>query len=145
MQPRRRPPISRWSPRQRPTFFTSPWHIPAKIWVECPPPPPGGGTSVAKRLRVYRATGVRLLAVSLRLLLPKKFSGDNPMVVPSRPHGGRTLTCHHLPLLCDLTDRWQEPNFECTFTCGYSSDRTNAVRLTYVYLRSLAITCRNHP
>ena len=31
------------------------------------------------------------------------------------------------------------------FTCGYYSDRTNAVRLTYVYFRSLTITCRNHP
>ena len=39
----------------------------------------------------------------------------------------------------------QKPNFERTFTCGHSSDRTNDVRLTYVYLRSLAITCRNHP
>ena len=63
----RRPPISRASPLQRPTFsrssplapapetsiftlkplqsptfFTSPWHIPTKMWVECPPPPRGG-------------------------------------------------------------------------------------------------------
>ena len=27
-------------PLQSPTFFTSPWHIPTKMWVECPPPPP---------------------------------------------------------------------------------------------------------
>ena len=67
----------------------------------------GSGTSVAKWLRVYRSIGVRLLAVSLRPLLPKKFSGDNRTVVTRRPHGRRTLTWHHLPLLCDQTDRRQ--------------------------------------
>ena len=29
-------------PLQSPTFFHSPWHIPTKMWVECPPPPPPG-------------------------------------------------------------------------------------------------------
>ena len=60
----------------------------------------GSGTNVAKWLRVYRAIGVRLLAVSLRLLLPKTFSGDNRTVVARRPHGGRRLICHHLPPAC---------------------------------------------
>ena len=30
-------------PLQSPTFFTLPWHIPTKMWAECPPPPRGGG------------------------------------------------------------------------------------------------------
>ena len=156
-----RPPISRGSPRQRPAFSRSRrsraphvslrrgTYLP-KCGSSAPPPPPS--TSVAKWLRVDRAIGVRLLAVSMRLLLPKKFSGDNRTVVARRPHGGRTLTCHHPPLLCDQTNHRQFKNQifnarSLAFTSGYSrsSDRTNAVRLTYVYLRSLAITCRNHP
>ena len=83
----------------------------------------GSGTSVAKWLRVYRAIGVRLLAVSLRLLLPLKFSGDNRTVVARRPHSGRTCTNHHLPLLCDQTGRRQvfehvqKPNFGYAIGC----------------------------
>ena len=87
---------------------------------------------VATRLRVYRAIGVRLLAVSLRLLVPLKFSGHNRKVAARRPHGGRTFTCHHLPLLCDQTDCRQvfvqKLNFERTFTCDYYySDRTKLI------------------
>ena len=29
-------------PLQSPPFFTLPWHIPTKMWAECPPPPPPG-------------------------------------------------------------------------------------------------------
>ena len=94
---------------------------------------------------------VRLACVYVRSVCDNFCPRSNRMVVARRPHGGRMFTCHHLPLLCDQTDHRQvfehvqKPNFERTFTCGYYSDRTNAVRLTYVYLRSLTTTCRNHP
>ena len=35
------------------------------------------------------------------------FGCDNGRAVVRRPHGGHTITCHYLPLLCDLTSRKQ--------------------------------------
>ena len=104
----------------------------------------------AREIVKWRFIVVRLVCVYLRSVCDNFCPRSLAVIVARRPHGGRTFTCHHLPLLCDQTDRRQvfehvqKPTFERTFTCGYSSDRTNAVRLTYVYLRSLAITCRNH-
>ena len=45
---------------------------------------------------------MRLLACALSM-----FGGDNGTVVVRRPHGGRTITCHYLPHLCDLTNHMQ--------------------------------------
>ena len=108
------------------------WHHIAWQWHDCR----------KTVVRLSRAIGVRLLAVSWRLFVPLKsgkFSGDNRKVVAQRPHGGRMFTCHHLPLLRDQIDRRQvfeqvqKTKFENTFTCDYSGDRTNAVRLTYTF------------
>ena len=62
-------------------------------------------------------------------------------------HGDHMVDVRSFAITCHFSATKLIPgrDFERTFTCGYSSDHTNAVRLTYVYLRSRAITCRNHP
>ena len=81
------------------------------------------------------------------------FGGDNGRVVVRRPHGGRTITCHYLALLCDLTSRKQVfehfqnlvLNLRSLAITLVIAEMPNVCRtFTYVYLRSLAITCRNH-
>ena len=74
------------------------------------------------------------------------FGGDNGRVVVRRPHGGRTITCHYLPLLCDLT---RKKNLllnlrSLAITLVIAEVPYVCRTFTYVYLRSLAITCRNH-
>ena len=81
------------------------------------------------------------------------FGGDNGRVVVRRPHGGRTITCHYLPLICDLTSRKQVFEHFQTLVLNLRSLAITLViaempyvcrTFTYVYLRSPAITCRNH-
>ena len=126
MQPRRRPQISRWSLRQRPTFSDfAVVHTCQNVGrVPSPPPPPTPeGARVSQNGCMFI---VQLACMYLRSVCDYFCPRSNPTVVARRPHVGRTLTCHHLPLLCDYTDRWQvfehvqKPKFECTFTCGYS-------------------------
>ena len=82
------------------------------------------------------------------------FGGDNGTVVVRRPHGGRMITCHYLPLLCDLTNSKQVFEHVQNLVLNLRALAITLViaqmsyvwrTFTYVYLRSLAITCRNHP
>ena len=92
----------------------------------------------------------RLPTVSLRLLAAlSTFGGDNGRVVVRRPHGGRTITCHYLPLLCDLTRRKQVFEHFQNLVLNLRSLAITLVIaempycLSYVHLRLLAFTCDN--
>ena len=65
---------------------------------------PGSSKTVSKRSCVCHPFTYGPFATACAL---STFGGDNGTVVVRRPHGGRTITCHYLQLLCDLTNRRQ--------------------------------------
>ena len=60
--PLQSPTFSSWSslrtPPPPPHVFYLPWHVPTKLWGECPPPPPPGHVhSVSRKLPYVALTG----------------------------------------------------------------------------------------
>ena len=94
-----------------------------------------GGTSVANGCAFI----VRLACVYLRSVCDYFSPRSLVVIIARRPHGGRTLICHHLPLLCDQTDHRQvfehvqKPNFDRTFTCVHLRLLLVIAQMPYVW------------
>ena len=104
---------------------------------------------------VCRKMVARLSCIYLRLVCDFFCPRSLVVIMARLSHGDRMVDVRSLAITCHFSatklipggflNMFKNQNLYAHSLSGYSSDHTNAVCLMYVYLRSLAITCRNHP